>query len=236
MKLAAKLVALVTVIAACGSGMFAGCGEIRNPMAKPIQFVATPVPADFAIVLDESSDTYYARQDIRQVVTSTDLMSRTTYTTRQDYKDTVASQFTQDHPLNPGQLQTMWNEVTKYKLMENARTWYYWEGFPDSFRRTEQVMQIRANGKVVSYKQLNHWGFKLRDLALQVEGVRFPVTHGDGSPGTPVVAPTTPPTTPPSTTPAAPSTAPAIPAADAPAAIEIPSTSTAATAPAATQP
>lgn len=203
MKLAANVVALITLLAACGSALLTGCGDMRNSMGKTVPFVATPVPADFAIVLDESSDTYYARQDIRQVITSTDLMSRTTYTTRQDYKDTISKQFTQDHPLNPGQLQAMWNEITKYKLMDNAHVWYYWESFPDSFRRTEQVMQIRANGKVVSYKQLNHWGYKLRDLALEVEAVRFPITHGDGSPGgTPVVAP-------PATAPAMPATVPA---------------------------
>ena len=229
MKLASPVIACIALLLAGSSFLLPGCGEVRSPWAKPVVFIATPVPVDFAIVLDESSDTYYARQDIRQVITSSDLMSRTTYTTRQDYKDTIAKQFTQEHPLNPGQLQEMWNQVTKYQLMENARTWYYWEGFADSYRRTEQVMQIRANGKVVSYKQLNHWGFKLRDLALEIEAVRFPITHGDGSPGTPVVLP-------PTTAPAAPTAAPLVPAATEPAATETPSTTPAITMPAATAP
>lgn len=164
----------------------AGCGEVRNPLEKPKPFVATPVPTDFAIVVDETADTYYARQDIRQVVTAADLMSRTTYTTRRDYNNAVANQFTSDHPVSQEQLQSMWNEVSKYDLLQGGRVWYYWESFPDSYRRTERVMQIRANGKAVTYKQLNHWGYKLRDLALQVESVRF------GGATAPVVSATAP--------------------------------------------
>lgn len=170
-----------------------GCTDSHNPFAKDKPFVSTPVPTDFAVVIDESSDTYYARQDIRQVVTTTDLMSRTTYTTRRDYNDTNANQFTQEFPLSRAQVQAMWDEVVRYNLLENASTWYYWETNPDNYRRSERVIQIRANGKKAVYKQLNHWGHKLRDLAFEIEAARFPLNYG--APATAPAATTGPATT-----------------------------------------
>ena len=158
----------------------AGCGEVRAPWAKEREVIQTPVPADFAVVLEENQDTYYSRMHIRQVVTASDLMSRTTWTTLRDANNTVASEFTTEHSLTPAQVQAMWNEVQRYKLMEGASTWYYWMTFPDTYRREEHTMQIKADGKMQSYKQLNHWGYKFQDLALLVEGVRFDVPPRGG--------------------------------------------------------
>jgi hypothetical protein len=171
----------ISILAISAIFAAAGCGEVRDPLTKEKPYVATPVPADFAIQMDESADTYYARQDIQQRITTADLMSRTTYTTHRDYNDTIARQFTQDHPLNQGQLQAMWNEVVKYNLMSGGKAWYYWMTNADNYRRSERVMQIRADGKVVEFKLLNHWGYKLRDLALLVEAVRLPVADGSGT-------------------------------------------------------
>lgn len=171
---------LAGLLMVTGMGFVAGCGEVRAPWAKERVVVQTPVPADFAIVLEENQDTFYSRMHIRQVVTGSDLMSRTTWTTLRDANNAVASEFTTEHPLTEAQVQQMWNEVQRYKLMEGASTWYYWMTFPDSYRREEHTMQIKADGKVQSYKQLNHWGYKFQDLALQVEGVRFSVPPKGG--------------------------------------------------------
>ncbi len=196
---------LVAGLALIGLAALASCGEIRNPFAREEPFVATPVPKDFAIVIEETQDTYYAREDIRQVVSASDMMSRTTYRTYRDFNNGVAERYTLEYPVSATQLQNMWNEVQRYKLMEGATTWYYWQTNADNYRREEHAMQIRANGQVIVYRQLNHWGYKLRDLALQVEAVRLPMMQG--SPGTshvttqpaewpPIVPPTRPATQP----------------------------------------
>ena len=89
-----------------------------GPVAKSVRqahapFVATPVPADFAIVVDENHDTFYARQHIQQVITAADAMSRTTYTYYRDLNDTIGNRFSQESPLSTAQLQAMWNEVSR---------------------------------------------------------------------------------------------------------------------------
>jgi len=157
-----------------------GCGEIRNPFSGPPAVVDTPVPGDFAVAVEEAMATQYARQTTRQVITASDMMSRTTYTYYRDFNNTISTQFTTEHPVNAAQLQAMWNEVQRYKLMQGASTWYYWEGHVDDYRRDERVMEIRVGGKSQTYKQLNHWGYKLRDLALDVQAVRLPITQGGG--------------------------------------------------------
>ena len=84
------------LLAACSS-----TGGLRNPLVAEKPFVATPIPADFAVVVDENHDTFYTREHIQQVITANDMMSRTTYTTFRDYNDTIANRFTQESPLSP---------------------------------------------------------------------------------------------------------------------------------------
>jgi len=201
---------LIASLALAGLVGLASCGEVRNPFAKEEPFVATAVPPDFAIVVEETQDTYYSREDIRQVLSSTDMMSRTTYRTYRDFNNGIGDKFTLEYPVSATQLQNMWNEVQRYKLMEGASTWYYWQTNPDNYRRNERAMQIRANGQMIVYRQLNHWGYKLRDLALQVEAVRLPMmqsgpgtSHIEAKPSSlPPIVPPTQPSAPPATAPA----------------------------------
>lgn len=174
MKVRATVVLMLGVLAAA----LAGCGEVRPPFQKERVFEPTAYPQDFAVVIDESKDTYYARQDVRQVVTAEDLMSRTTYTTRRDFNDTVANSYTNAYAVTPEQLQAMWNEVQREGLMEGGKAWYFWKSHSDNYRRNERVLQIRANGKTVEFTTLNHWGYKLRPLATRVEAARFPSAAG----------------------------------------------------------
>jgi hypothetical protein len=102
------------IAVAVGLVMLAACspsGRLENPFAKKAPFVPTEVPGDFAIVVDENHDTYYARQHIQQVITAADSMSRTTYATYRDLNDSVARKFSQETPMNAQQLQAMWYQV-----------------------------------------------------------------------------------------------------------------------------
>lgn len=194
MNAAGKVSALVLGLLVMLSGL-TGCGEVRNPFVKEKPVSAGAYPSDLAIVIDEASDTYYARQNIRQVVTASDLMSRTTYTTLRDLNNTVASTFTHEQPVSQAQLQKMWDDIAQNNLMGNAEVWYFWKSNPDNYRRDERSIQIRANGKVATYKVLNHWGYKLRDLVIEVQAVRFPLTQrGAAAPAAPT-APATAETT-----------------------------------------
>lgn len=175
-------------------------------------FTPTPYPEDFAVVIDESKDTYYARQDIRQVISANELLSSTTYMILRDYDDKVATSFTQETPLTALQVQNMWNEVEKNQLLEkDYKPWYSWRTRYDDFKRSERRIQIRAGGKVVEYKALNYFPNKVRELALQVQAVRLPLTQRAAL----TAAPTTPATTAkvttegPATAPVAPEAAPA---------------------------
>lgn len=175
-------------------------------------FTPTPYPEDFAVVIDESKDTYYARQDIRQVVTASDLLSSTTYMILRDYDDKVATSFTQETPLTPLQIQNMWNEVEKNQLLEkDYKPWYAWRTRYDDYKRFERRMQIRAGGKVVEYKTLNYFPNKVRELALQVQAVRLPLTQRAALSATPTTPATAAKVTTegPATMPVAPETAPA---------------------------
>jgi len=173
--MAAKtLPGFILVLAALALG---ACGELRNPFAKEKPFTPTPYPKDFAVVIDESPDTYYARQNIHQVVTAADLMSRTTYTTFSDYNNSVVSSFTQEQPVTESQMQAMWNEVTKNDLLEGATVWYFWKTNPDNYMRNERRIQVRAQGQLAEFKVLNHWGYRIRDLEFLIRAGRLPITQ-----------------------------------------------------------
>jgi len=184
-------------------------GTIRNPLKKETPFTPTAVPTDFAIIVNERHDTYYARTEIEQVVSSSDLMSRTTYTYFRDLNNTVANKFTQETPLNATQLQSMWNEVTKNNLMTGAHPWINFRSDADVYRFNTHVIRIRANGQVKTYRQTNGFSGDVRGLMLQVDAVRLPLSQNATQPrfGAPAVAPVVP--VAPTTEPAMPTTEPA---------------------------
>src|SRR5438046_1101801 len=107
----ATVVALSLSLAACTSSN--DWGGMTNPLNNPSTFAATSVPADFAIVVDESHNTFETRQIIQQVITAADGLSRNTYTTYRDFNNSVADSFSRESPLTPPQLQAMWNEVSQ---------------------------------------------------------------------------------------------------------------------------
>ncbi|HVX86770.1 MAG TPA: hypothetical protein VH253_18455 [Phycisphaerae bacterium] len=194
-------------LAACNS-----TGGLKVPFEKEKPFVATPVPADFAIVVDENHDTYYDRQHIRQAIAATDAMSTTTYTTRRDYNDSISNNFSQETPLSPVQLQNMWNDVARYNLMKGSSLWINWRSNADLYKRNSYTLQIRANGQTRTYSATNGFSGNLRPLMLQVQAVRLPISQNSN---TPVITPASqqPPTPPanntqPTTPDMAPSTQP----------------------------
>ena len=170
---------LVVVLAglAMVSGI-AGCsnGQLVNPFAQKV--VPTPVPSDFSVVIDRNVSTYFSRQHIRQVITASDMMSRTTFTNLSDYHNTITSQYTTSVPLNQAQLQHMWNEVCRNQLMRGALTWTSWYGPIDAYQRDSMTLQIRANKMEVIYHQLNHWDADKVGLVLACESVSLPVGQG----------------------------------------------------------
>ncbi len=162
--------AMVSGIAGCSNG------QLVNPFAK--KFVPTPVPSDFSVVIDRNVSTYFSRQHIRQVITASDMMSRTTFTNLSDYHNTITSQYTTSVPLNQAQLQHMWNEVCRNQLMRGALTWTSWYGPIDAYQRDSMTLQIRANKMEVIYHQLNHWDADKVGLVLACESVSLPVGQG----------------------------------------------------------
>lgn len=210
-----KLAALVLPVLLLALGSCTRNGSLKNPFEKEPPFVPSAIPADFAVVVDENHDTYYARQHIRQVISTPDAMSRTTYTTFRDLNNVVSSNFTQETPLSPVQLQNMWNETAKHGLLEGAHTWVNWLGDSDLYKKDAYTIQIRAHGISRSYVQHQGFGGVLRPLMLQVEVVRLPIsqdskTHVIAPAGTPAPA-TTDPAPSPADPSMAPTTLPALP-------------------------
>src|SRR3954469_14712808 len=199
---------VLTALAACSS-----TGGLRNPLVPEKPFVATAVPSDFAIVVDENHDTFYTRQHIQQVITAADSMSRTTYTTFRDYNDTVSGRFTQESPLSLSQVQAMWNDVERYDVLDHSNIWINWASGADLYKRNTFTIQVRANGRTRTYKQTNGFSGAVRPLMLLVEAVRLPITQNAGTPvvGAPVVpaAPAAGPTTAPEGAGTMPATGPA---------------------------
>jgi hypothetical protein len=172
----AFLFPIVLGLAACNS-----TGGLKVPFTKEKPFVPTAVPADFAVVVDENHDTYYARQHIRQRVSMDDAMSQTTYTTRRDYNNSISNSFSQETPLSPVQLQNMWNDVSRYNLMAGSSLWINWRSDADIYRRNSYTLQIRANGRTRTYTATNGFSGNLRPLILQVEAVRLPITQNSNT-------------------------------------------------------
>ncbi len=167
--------------------------------AKDKPFVATAVPADFSVVVDENHDTYYARQHIHQAITASDTMSQTTYTTYRDYNNTVSDEYSQETPLSAVQLQNMWNDVQRDNLLSGSHPWINWLSDSDLYKHNTYTVQIRANGRTRSYRATQSFPPALRPLLLQVNAVRLPITQNSQ---TPVVGAPEAPATEPSTEPA----------------------------------
>ncbi len=173
--------------------LLSACGDLRNPFVKEEPFLPSPVPADFALIIDENHLTYVNRNHIQQVITAADGKSRTTYTTYRDFGDRITEQFTQETTLTPGQIQAMWNSVASNSLMESEPLWINWLSDTDLHLRNSLVLQIHADGKSRTYQEVNGTPYSLQQLMLLVTQVRLPTTQGSN---TPVVAPGTPPAAP----------------------------------------
>ena len=175
--------------------LFAACSASKD---KP--FVATPVPSDLEIIVDENHDTYYARQHIHQAVTAADAMSQTTYTTYRDYNNTVSDEYSQETPLSAVQLQNMWNDVQRDNLLSGSHSWMNWLSDSDLYKHNTYTVQIRANGQTRSYRTTQSFPPALRPLILQVNAVRLPITQNSrtpvvGAPESPATEPSTEPAT-----------------------------------------
>ena len=165
------------------------CNDMQNPFAPKKPFVATAVPEDFAIVVDENHLTYVNRQHVQQVITAADGLSRVTYTDYRDPNGAVTQRFTQESKVTPVQLQAMWDEVSQKHLVEGAAVGVNWLSGADLYQENTYIIQIRANGRTKSYKRTNGFPASVRPLMLMVEGVRGSVSGGAGA--VPASAPAT---------------------------------------------
>ncbi len=168
-----RLAAICTVLMLATA--MGGCGGVvSNPFAGK-QFVATPYPHDFAIVIDTNSDSYFARTRVHQVIRASVMKSTTVYTNYSDYNNSVTSRYRTVTPLTRMQLQAMWNAVRKAHLLRGAFTWSYWHSRIDRYQRNSMTLQIRASGREKSYYQLNHWDNNKLPLVLLCESVDLPI-------------------------------------------------------------
>ncbi len=172
LRKSALLLTALLPLAACSSN-----SDFHSPFEKSTSFVATSVPADFAVIIDENHDTYYARQHLKQTITAADAMSTTVYTTFRDLNNTISNQFSQETPLSPVQLQNMWNDVAGPNLLTGSTLWINWLNDTDLYRRNSYTVQIRAEGKTRSYHFTNGAPGDLRPLLLQTDAVRLPITQ-----------------------------------------------------------
>jgi hypothetical protein len=175
--------------------LLAACSDQQNPFVqKP--FESTPVPADFAIVVDENHLSFVNRQHIQQVITAADGLSRITYASYRDPNGAVTERFTQETPLTPAQLQAMWDEVARQHLLEGAAYGVNWLSGADLYQENTNIIQIRANGKTRNYRRTNGFPAATRPLMLLVQGVRLPMTQGGVAPAaSPAPSPATAPST-----------------------------------------
>jgi hypothetical protein len=177
-----------------GLMMLAGCSGMTNPFVKEAPFVATAVPGDFAIVVEENHLTYINRQTAQQVITAADAMSRTTTTKYRDFGNTVIDRYTQERTLTPAELQEMWDVVAKEKLLEGTPFWVNFLSDSDLHQRNSIVLKISAGGKSRTYQEVNSVPEELKPLVVMVNKVRVSA-GGSGAgpmPGVPelIAAPT----------------------------------------------
>ncbi len=195
--------------------LIAGCsrsGGPRNPFVEEPPFTPTSVPADFAIVVDENHDTFVTRQHLQQVITAADSQSRTTYTQYRDYNNGISDQFTEQVPLSPSQMQAMWNDASRYDLLNGSTVWINWLAGADLYKRNSYTIQLRANGQTRTFRTTNGFSGPVRQLMFQLQSIRLPISQNAN---TPVV--TAPPVAPAPVATAPAATAPATQATTAPA-------------------
>ena len=161
--------------------LFAGCTGGENPFARK-PFEPTPVPGDFAVVVDENHLSFVNRQHIQQVITAADSKSRVTYTSFRDPTGAISDHFEQETPLEPSRLQAMWDEVCKQNLLGNAAMGVNWLSGADLYQENTNIIQIRANGRTSSYRRTNGYPAAARPLMLLVEGVRLPMPQNGAAP------------------------------------------------------
>ncbi len=199
-----KLAALGLLAAALACGLPTGCSKGRWNNLFAAKFVSTPVPRDFAIVIDRNTSTYFARVHVHQLIQAADRTSRTTYTTWSDYHHGIASRYSTTTKLTQAQLQAMWNEVCRHRLMRNAFTWVYWYSPIDRYQRNSMTLQIRANGQERVYHQINHWDNNKLPLIQLCESVNLPIgrqVHPQAPPPPTTQSVATQPAAPPATAP-----------------------------------
>jgi len=177
---------LTAILAMLMLTTFTGCSQDSGSLYAP-----TAVPSDFAVEIDQNNYTYFQRQHVRQVITASDMMSRTTYTNLSDYNGSAASQYTVNTPLNENQIQAMWNAVYENDLLQGAGEWTYWQTPVDLYQERVQVLQVRANGMQQVYVQINHWDNDKLPLVFLCQAVGVPIGQN--------VQPQFPPTTAPAT-------------------------------------
>ena len=66
-RILGKLAALGLLAAALACGLPTGCSKGRWNNLFAAKFVSTPVPRDFAIVIDRNTSTYFARVHVHQL-------------------------------------------------------------------------------------------------------------------------------------------------------------------------
>ena len=190
------------VLLAALSGSCTDTGEMRNPFEKSKPFVASAVPADFAIVVDEYHNTFYAQQHVQQVITAADMTSRTTYSNFNSYTNAFDPPYSQSTELKPEQMQAMWNAVQEHDLLHNSHVWVNFLTDSDWYKRNLYTLQIRANNQTRAYQQVNGFPGMVQPLMTLVNGVRLPLTQnmqvkvlGTPAATTPATVPSTSPST-----------------------------------------
>ncbi len=163
----------LTSVVMVGAGLLvAGCQKHEAP------FVPQAVPSDFSILLEERSDSYFVRQEIRQEITASDMMSHTNFTHFRESDNSVARKFPYDAPLNARQLQAMWDEVVKNNLMEGSKTLLYFHTASDNYKREYHYLTIRVGGQAKQYEIGANIQRTVRPLVLLAEAARLPTGQG----------------------------------------------------------
>ena len=160
------------LMAAILAGALSGC-QGMNPFAAEKPFVASAVPDDFAIIVDQDFSTYYSRQHMQKVITSLDMTSRAKYWSFRDLNNSVSDSFELSSPLVAEQMQSMWNEVSKNELMTGSSPWMNFLSDADIYRLNRNTVQIRANGRVRVYAATNGYPTKMRGLISDVDAIRL---------------------------------------------------------------
>jgi hypothetical protein len=106
----------------------------------------------------------------------------------------------------------MWNTVARNELMDGSVLGVVFHSDADLYRENTYTLQIRANGRTISYRQTNGFPAPVRPLVLLVNAVRLPMSRDAQTPvieGVRTEEPVVPPASAPAPAPAIPQPAPA---------------------------